>query len=156
MGRRRKASKREMLPDRKYNSLEISRFINLMMYDGKKSTTRASFYQTMDIIAEKTKENPIAVFKKALDNARPRVEVRSRRIGGATYQVPMEVPSARSISLAIRWMLEIIRKRKGKPMSEKLAGELLDAYKGEGETIKRRDEVHRMAEANRAFAHYRW
>ena len=156
MGRRRKASKREMLPDRKYNSLEISRFVNLMMYDGKKSTTRASFYQTMDIIAEKTKENPVAVLKKALDNARPRVEVRSRRIGGATYQVPMEVPSARSISLAIRWMLEIIRKRKGKPMAEKLAGELLDAYKGEGETIKRRDEIHRMAEANRAFAHYRW
>ncbi len=156
MGRRRKASKREMLPDRKYNSLEISRFVNLMMYDGKKNTTRASFYQTMDIIAEKTKENPVAVLKKALDNARPRVEVRSRRIGGATYQVPMEVPSARSMSLAIRWMLEIIRKRKGKPMAEKLAGELLDAYKGEGETIKRRDEIHRMAESNRAFAHYRW
>jgi len=145
-----------MLPDRKYNSLEISRFVNLMMYDGKKNTTRASFYQTMDIIAEKTKENPVAVLKKALDNARPRVEVRSRRIGGATYQVPMEVPSARSMSLAIRWMLEIIRKRKGKPMAEKLAGELLDAYKGEGETIKRRDEIHRMAESNRAFAHYRW
>ena len=156
MGRRRKASKREMLPDRKYNSLEISRFVNLMMYDGKKSTTLAGFYRTMDIIGEKTKENPVAVLKKALDNARPRVEVRSRRIGGATYQVPMEVPSARSMSLAIRWMLEIIRKRKGKPMAEKLAGELLDAYKGEGETIKRRDEIHRMAESNRAFAHYRW
>ena len=156
MGRRRKASKKEMLPDPKYSSLEISRFVNLMMYDGKKSTTRASFYRTMDIIGEKTKENPTAVLKKALDNARPRVEVRSRRIGGATYQVPMEVPQARSLSLVIRWMLEIIRKRKGKPMFEKLAGELLDAYKGEGETIKRRDEVHRMAEANRAFAHYRW
>jgi small subunit ribosomal protein S7 len=156
MGRRRRTSKREVLKDPKYDSLEIARFINLMMYDGKKSTTRASFYQTMDIIGEKTKEDPITVLKKALDNARPRIEVRSRRIGGATYQVPMEVPQARSVSLAVRWMLEIVRKRKGKPMAEKLAGELVDAYKGEGETVKRRDEVHRMAEANRAFAHYRW
>ncbi|HNQ35155.1 MAG TPA: 30S ribosomal protein S7 [bacterium] len=156
MGRRRKRIKRELLPEPKYGSLEAAKFINMMMYSGKKSTCQASFYKSMDILSEKTKENPLAVFKKALENVRPRVEVRSRRIGGATYQVPVEVPSSRSLALAIRWLLAVSRKKKGKPMYEKLANELLDAYKGEGETIKRRDELHRMAEANRAFAHYRW
>ncbi len=156
MGRRRGIRRRTIPPDPKYQSEEVSRFISMMMWDGKKNLSQNIFYQTMDMVSEKTKENPVTVLRKALDNVRPRVEVRSRRIGGATYQVPVEVPPHRSISLAIRWMLEITRKRKGKPMFEKLATEIVDAYKGEGEAIKRRDEVHRMAEANRAFAHYRW
>ena len=156
MGRRRKTAKRDFLPDPKYNSLEASRFINMMMRDGKKSVSQEIFYQTLDVVGEKTKEDPLSVFKKALENARPKVEVRSRRIGGATYQVPVEVPHTRSLALVVRWILAICRKRKGKGMAEKLSAEILDAYKGEGETIKHRDEVHRMAEANRAFAHYRW
>ena len=156
MGRRRKTAKRDFLPDPKYKSLEAARFINMMMRDGKKSVSQTIFYEVLDVVGEATKEDPLSVFKKALENARPKVEVRSRRIGGATYQVPVEVPHSRSLALAVRWILGICRKRKGKPMAQKLSAEILDAYKGEGETIKHRDEVHRMAEANRAFAHYRW
>lgn len=156
MGRRKQASKKELPPDPKYHSTAVTRFINLIMERGKRSVAQEILYQAMDMVGEQSKEDPLAVLNKAIENTRPKVEVRSRRIGGATYQVPVEVPSARSLRLAMRWMLEIVRKRKGKPMAEKLAGELMEAYKGAGETIKHRDEVHRMAEANRAFAHYRW
>ena len=154
--RRGKPEVRPVHPDIRYNSVTLSTFVQHMMVSGKKSLALRLMYQTLDLIQEKTGKPGIETFDQAMKSVGPAMEVRPRRVGGATYQVPMEVPSARSLSLAIRWMLEIIRKRKGKPMFEKLAGELLDAYKGEGETIKRRDEVHRMAEANRAFAHYRW
>lgn len=156
MGRRRKSARRKLLPDPRYNSIEVARLINMAQYDGKKTVARGIVYSAMEIIGEKTKEEPLAVLKKAMENARPRVEVRSRRIGGANYQVPQEVPLNRSVTLAVRWMLAACRRKKGKPMFEKLATELVDAFNGEGDTIKRRDEIHRMAEANRAFAHYRW
>ncbi|NLG11676.1 MAG: 30S ribosomal protein S7, partial [Elusimicrobia bacterium] len=129
---------------------------NVLMEDGKKSVTSQLFYDALDIIAERTKEDPMSVFKKALENVKPKLEVRPRRVGGATYQIPVEVPSRRSLALAIRWMIKSARARKGKGMAERLVDEFLDAAKGEGASVKKREDTHKMAESNRAFAHYRW
>jgi len=153
--RRRRAPKREKLNDPKYDSLVVGDFVNIIMFSGKKSTAQRIVYGAFDIIAEKTKEDPIKVFKASLDNARPRVAVKPRRIGGATYQVPLEVPSDRGASIALRWMRDIARKKKGKSMGEKLAEEILSAYKNEGSVIKKKEDTHKMAESNRAFAHFK-
>ena len=154
--RRRRAEKREVIPDPKYKSAMVSRFINIIMKEGKKSTAEHIVYRCFDILAEKTGKPAIDVFQKALDNARPLLEIKPRRIGGATYQIPIEVRSERGISIAMRWVRNFARVKKGKPMEIKLADELLDAYKGEGPAIKKREDTHKMAEANKAFAHYRW
>jgi small subunit ribosomal protein S7 len=143
-------------PDSKYGSVIIARFISKLNFEGKKSTAESVMYDAFDIIKEKTNEDPVAVFNRALENIRPLLEVRPRRVGGATYQVPMEVPMARSITLAINWLIEIARSKTGKPMREKLAQELIDGSKKEGAAVKKREDTHRMAEANKAFAHYRW
>jgi len=143
-------------PDFKYNSVLVSRFINRMNFEGKRTVSERVVYEAMDIIAEKTKENSLDVFSKAIENVRPLVEVKARRVGGANYQVPIEVRPVRSTTLAMRWILDAARSRKGRPMAEQLAEELLLAYKKEGTAIKKREDTHRMAEANRAFAHYRW
>ena len=156
MARRKRAQKREILPDPKYKDVLVAKFINRMMVDGKKSLAERIFYKSLDLIEEKLGENPLQVFKKAVENVRPHLEVRSRRVGGATYQVPMEVPEDRSYSLAIRWLVLSSRDRKEYTMVERLAGELIDAYNEKGGAIKKREDTHRMAEANRAFAHYRW
>lgn len=154
--RRRRAEKREIIPDPKYKSAVVSRFINIMMIEGKKSVAERIVYKCFDILAEKTGKPAIEVFQKALDNARPLLEIKPRRIGGATYQVPIEVKSERGTSIAMRWMRNFARNKKGKPMEIKLADELMDAFKGEGSAIKKREDTHKMAEANKAFAHYRW
>jgi small subunit ribosomal protein S7 len=156
MARRREAEKREILPDPKYNSKLVSRFINVIMKDGKKSVAEKTFYGALDIIKEKTGSDPLKVFKTAVDNVKPVLEVRPRRVGGATYQVPMEVKPQRRIALALRWIVTYARARKEKTMKERLAAELLDAYNNTGSSIKKKEDTHRMAEANRAFAHYRW
>jgi len=156
MPRRKRAEKRKIEPDPKYNDYEVAKFVNKLMWDGKKSLAYKIFYKAMDIIKEKTKEDPLSVFKKALNNVKPRLEVRPRRVGGATYQIPMEVPPHRSLSLAIRWIVESARSRKGKPMAERLVDEILEAAKGEGPSVKKKEDTHKMAESNRAFAHYRW
>lgn len=153
--RRRRAPKREKLNDPKYDSLVVGDFVNIIMFSGKKSTAQRIVYGAFDEIAEKTKEDPIKVFRAALDNARPRVAVKPRRIGGATYQVPLEVPADRGASIALRWMRDIARKKKGKSMGEKLADEILSAYKNEGSVIKKKEDTHKMAESNRAFAHFK-
>ena len=147
---------RKIQADPTYESVEVARFINLMMMAGKKSLSQRIFYQAMDIIKEKTKEDGIHVFKKALDAVKPTVEVRSRRVGGMTYQVPREVRSERMLTLAIRWIVEFSRERKEKSMSQRLANELIEASSGQGGAAKRRTETRRMAEANKAFSHYRW
>ena len=155
--RRRKAQNREVMPDPKFNSKVVSKFINMVMLRGGKSTAQRIVYGALEIIKNKTNEaDALKVFYKALDNVRPHLEVKSRRIGGATYQVPIEVNKARGISLALRWVRDFARTKKGKPMEVKLAEELILAYKGEGSAIKKRDDLHKMAEANRAFAHFRW
>ena len=157
MPRRRRAVKREVQPDAVYNSKLVTKFINRLMKDGKKRTAEKIFYGALDIIKEKVpNESPFEVFKKAVEAAKPILEVRSRRIGGANYQVPVEVSPERAQTLALRWLVTFARQRKGKNMSEKLAGELLDVLNGVGATFKKRDDTHRMAEANKAFAHYRW
>ena len=156
MARRREAEKREILPDPKYNSKLISRFISVIFKDGKKSTADRVFYGALDIIKEKTGNDPLKVFKTAMENVKPLLEVKPRRVGGATYQVPMEVKPNRRAALAIRWIVSYSRQRKEKTMQERLAGELLDAYNNTGSSIKKKEDTHRMAEANRAFAHYRW
>ncbi|MDR2390832.1 MAG: 30S ribosomal protein S7 [Planctomycetota bacterium] len=144
-------------PDAKYNSLLVSKFINCLMYDGKKATSEAIFYDAMDIIVRKMpEESPLRVFETAINNVKPMVEVKSRRVGGANYQVPIQVKPNRQQSLAIRWVLEASRKKKGKPMSERLAGEFIDAFKREGAAMTVRENTHRMAEANKAFAHFAW
>lgn len=144
-------------PDAKYGSLLVSKFINCLMYDGKKSTSEAIFYDAMDIIAKKiSEEPPVKVFETAINNVKPLVEVKSRRVGGANYQVPVQVKPNRQQSLAIRWVLEACRKKSGRPMRERLANELLDAYKKEGAAMTVRENTHRMAEANKAFAHFAW
>ena len=153
--RRHRAPKREKLNDPKYDSLVIGDFVNIIMFSGKKSTAQRIVYGALDMIAEKTKEDPIKVFNTALENARPRVAVKPRRIGGATYQVPLEVPKERGASIALRWMRDIARTKKGKAMGEKLADEILSAYKNEGSVIKKKEETHKMAESNRAFAHFK-
>ncbi|OQX88382.1 MAG: 30S ribosomal protein S7 [Candidatus Omnitrophica bacterium 4484_70.2] len=154
--RRKRAPKRESKPDPKYNSPLIGKFINIIMRDGKKSVAQKIVYQAFEIIKKKLNEDPLKIFFSALDNARPRLEVRPRRIGGATYQVPLEVPRDRGYSIALRWIRDFARTKKGKPMREKLADEIISAYKNEGAVIKKKEDTHKMAEANRAFAHFRW
>ncbi len=145
------------MPDPKFGSVLAQKFINKLMWDGKKSKAQKIFYEALDIISKRIKnEDPFEVFKQAINNVRPILEVRPRRVGGATYQIPMEVRPERSISLAMRWIIDIARSRKGAPMAERLAQEIIQAYKGEGAAIKKREDTHKMAEANRAFAHYRW
>lgn len=155
--RRRRAEKREPFADPKYNSKLVSKMINTLMLDGKKTTAESILYNSLAILQEKTQEqNALKVFNKAIDNVRPRLEVKSRRVGGATYQVPIEVPTARGNALAMRWVRDFARNKKGRPMDIKLADELLSAYKGEGAAVKKRDDTHKMAESNKAFAHLRW
>jgi small subunit ribosomal protein S7 len=155
--RRRRAEKREILPDPKYNSLLLSKFINMIMMRGKKSTAEAIAYGALDVLKEKTGgKSGLEVFEKAMENVRPLLEVRPRRIGGATYQVPMEVPRARGNFMAMMWVRDFAQSKKGKPMKEKLANELMDAYNRTGGAVKKREDTHRMAEANKAFSHYRW
>ena len=156
MPRRKKISKREILPDPKYHSKLIAKFINNVMYSGKKSVAESIMYDALDIIEKKINMSGLEVFQKAIENARPLLEVKSRRVGGATYQVPIEVPMDRSIALAMRWLITYSESRSEKTMAEKLAAELLSTYKKEGSTIKKREDTHKMAEANKAFAHFRW
>ncbi len=154
--RRGRAKKRKILPDLKYDSKIVTKFISMIMLKGKRSLAEKIVYRSFDIIQEQTKEDVLKVFQKALDNTRPLLEVKSRRVGGATYQVPIEVRADRSTNLALRWIIGFARQKKGKPMEERLASELIDAYKGTGTAVKKREDTHKMAEANKAFAHYRW
>ena len=156
MPRRNRPPKREIAPDIKYNSVLVSRFINKLMKDGKKSTAQTIFYDALDIVETRAKRPGVEVFEQAVRNVTPMIEVKPRRVGGATYQVPVEVQPGRQLSLAVRWLVQTARNRPGKSMAEKLANELLDAANNTGQTIKKREDTHRMAEANRAFAHYRW
>ena len=156
MSRKKQAPKRIFYPDPKYDSLILAKFINFVMYDGKKTTSEKIIYSALDKIKEKTKEDPIKVFNEAIGNIRPNLEVRSRRVGGATYQVPQEVKTKRSQTLALRWLLDASRKRKNKTMSDKLFNELMDASQNKGSAIKKREDTHKMAESNKAFAHVRW
>lgn len=156
MPRRRVAEKREILPDPKYNNKLVSKFINSIMKDGKRSVAEKICYGAFDIMKKKTGNDPLKVFKTAIENVKPLVEVKPRRVGGATYQVPVEVRSARRIALAFRWVHNYSQARAEKTMQEKVAGELLDAYNNTGSSIKKKEDTHRMAEANKAFAHYRW
>jgi len=156
MARRRRAQKRVILPDPKYKNRVVAKFVNGMMYDGKKSVAETIFYDAMAIIEQKLKANPLEVFEKAMDNVAPLLEVKSRRVGGATYQVPMEVRRDRRIALAIRWLVRYSRERAENTMAQRLAGEIMAAFKKEGSAIKKREETHKMAEANKAFAHFRW
>lgn len=157
MSRRRRAVKRVIAPDSRFNSIDIAKFINMLMWEGKKSTVEKIFYSAVDLAAERAGETDgLKVFMKAIDNIRPVLEVKSRRVGGATYQVPVDVAPERQFSLASRWLITFARQRKGQPMIECLAAEILDAFKSQGSAIKKRDDTHKMAEANKAFAHYRW
>jgi small subunit ribosomal protein S7 len=156
MPRKGEVKKREVLPDPKYGDKTVTKFVNSIMNRGKKSTAEAILYGSLDIVTGKTKEDSLGVFKRALENTRPTVEVRSRRVGGATYQVPVEVRPQRRLSLSMRWLIEAARARSEKSMEEKLAAELIDAANNRGTAIKKKEDTHRMAEANRAFAHYRW
>ncbi len=157
MPRRREVPKREILPDPVYKSKLLAKFINQLMKDGKKSIAERIAYGALDIIKEKTKgQLPLEVLEKSLDDIKPMVEVKSRRVGGATYQVPIEVRADRSMTLAMRWLIDAARKRREKSMAMRLASEILEAIEGRGSAIKKRDDTHRMAEANKAFAHYRW
>lgn len=156
MSRRRAAVKREVLPDPKFGSVVVTKFINTAMYEGKKSVAEKILYEAFDLIQKKSGKPGLEVFEEALSNVSPSVELKSRRVGGATYQVPVEVRHDRGQALAIRWIILNSRKRSEKTMISKLAGELLDAFNGRGGAVKKRDETHKMAEANKAFAHYRW
>ena len=156
MSRKHQAPQREVLPDPKFNDVLITKVINTLMYDGKKSTSEAIFYQALDLIEKKVGEEGIKVFKKAMNNIKPAVEVKSRRIGGATYQVPIEVRPNRKQSLALRWLRDYSRSRAGKNMVEKLADEIIDAANNRGGAVKKREDVYKMAEANKAFAHLKW
>ena len=156
MSRRRAAEKRDVLPDAKYGDQVVTKFINSLMYAGKKSVAERTLYGAFDRIQKKTGQDPIRVFHDAIENVKPQVEVRSRRVGGATYQVPIEVRIDRRQALAIRWLIGIARGRSEDTMTDRLSGEILDAANGRGATVKKRDDTHRMAEANRAFSHYRW
>lgn len=156
MPRRNRPVRREILPDHKYNSTLVAKFINTIMRRGKKSLAERIMYDAMRIVAERTQKNPLEVVEQAVKEAAPVVEVRPRRVGGATYQVPVEIQPERRITLAMRWLVQSAQKRSGKTMAEKLAGELLDAAQGVGTTIKKKEDTHKMAEANKAFAHYRW
>ena len=156
MPRRRDISKPELTPDPKYGSKMAARFINNLLRRGKKSTAERIFYGAIDIIAERTKEDPLKIFEKALEQVKPRSEVKSRRVGGSTYQVPVEIRPDRSNALSIRWIINYAQARGEKGMQAKLAGELMDAAQGRGASVKKREDTHRMAEANKAFSHYRW
>ena len=155
--RRRRAEKRQVTPDPKYKNVTVARFINILMTRGKKSVAEKIVYDALDILKQKAgEEDVVKVFNKALDNVRPRLELKPRRVGGATYQIPVEVNTLRGTSIAMRWIRDFARTKKGKPMVIKLADELMSAYKSEGPAVKKRDETHKMAEANKAFAHLRW
>jgi small subunit ribosomal protein S7 len=156
MPRRREVPKRQPTPDPKHGDRVVGRFINILMRDGKKSTAERILYGAFDDIENKMRSDPLAMFRRALENIRPRVEVKSRRVGGATYQVPIEIRPERASSLAMRWLADYSRKRPGKSMAEKLANEIIDAANERGEAVKKREDTHRMADANKAFAHYRW
>lgn len=156
MSRKHKAEQREVLPDPKFGDILITKFINGIMYDGKKSTAETIFYDALDLVEKKTGEEGIKVFKKAMNNIKPAVEVKSRRIGGATYQVPVEVRPNRKQSLAIRWLRDYSRSRSGKTMVDRLADEIIDAANNRGGSVKKREDVYKMAEANKAFAHLKW
>ena len=156
MPRRREVPKRKITPDPKYKDKLVSKFTNTLMYGGKKATAEGILYGSFDIVTERFKEDPIEVFRKALDNVKPKLEVKSRRVGGATYQVPVEVRPERRVTLAMRWLVLYSRTRGEKTMRERLAAELFDASAGRGNAVKKRDDTHKMAEANKAFAHYRW
>jgi len=156
MSRKRKIPKKIFLSDAKYKSGLILKLMNLIMYDGKKTIAEKIIYSALDKLQSKTKEEPIQIFNTAINNIKPTIEVRSRRVGGATYQIPTEVKQKRSQALAIRWLIEASKKRKDKIMSDKICSELLDAYQGKGSAIKKKEDTHRMAESNKAFAHFRW
>jgi len=156
MSRRHSAEKREIIPDAKFGDIVVTKFMNSIMYDGKKSAAEGIVYGAFDIIEGRAKTSPLEVFKQALDNVAPAIEVRSRRVGGATYQVPVEVRMERRQALAIRWIIQAARGRNDKTMVDRLSAELLDASNNRGNAVKKREDTHRMAEANRAFAHYRW
>mgnify|MGYP001158673535 FL=1 len=157
MSRRRRAVKRKVVADPKYGSTLVARLVSILMLEGKKSIAQKVVYGAMDNLGEKNpSSSPLDLLQRAVDNAKPRLEVKPRRVGGATYQVPMEVPTERQQALAIRWIVKFANSRKGVPMSEALANEIMDAYQGQGASIRRRDEVHKMAQANKAFAHFRW
>ena len=156
MSRRKSAVKRTILPDARYDSQTVSKFINVLMYQGKKSTAERIFYAAMDLVENRTSQPGVNIFKQALTNLKPVVEVKSRRVGGATYQVPVEVRPERRTALAMRWLIGYSRERNEKSMAEKLAAEVVSASRGEGNAVKKKEDTHRMAEANKAFAHYRW
>ena len=156
MSRRREAEKRKILPDPRYNDRILAKFINAVMLEGKKSVAEGIVYGSFELIEKRMKEEPLRVFKKALENVKPAVEVKSRRVGGSTYQVPMEIRGQRQTALAFRWLIGYARKRHEKTMMEKLAGEFMDAASNRGASIKKKDDTHKMADANKAFAHYRW
>jgi small subunit ribosomal protein S7 len=157
MSRRRRAVKRKVVADPKYGSTLVARLVSILMLEGKKSIAQKVVYGAMDNLGEKNpSSSPLDLLQRAVDNAKPRLEVKPRRVGGATYQVPMEVPAERQQALAIRWIVKFANSRKGVPMSEALANEIMDAYQGQGASIRRRDEVHKMAQSNKAFAHFRW
>src|SRR5918999_2743184 len=156
MSRRHSAEKREVMPDPKFGNVVVTKFMNSVMYAGKKSVAESIVYGALDIIESKTKQQPISVFQQALDNVMPAIEVRSRRVGGATYQVPVEVRTDRRQALGIRWIISAARDRNEKTMTERLSAELLDASNNRGNAVKKREDTHKMAEANRAFSHYRW
>ena len=156
MSRRHSAEKREVNPDPKFGNIIITKFMNSVMYDGKKSAAESIVYGALEMIEAKTKQGPLPVFEQALENVMPTIEVRSRRVGGATYQVPVEVRPERRQALAIRWIIQAARDRSGRSMTEKLSAELLDAFNRRGNAVKKREDTHKMADANKAFAHYRW
>ena len=156
MPRKGEVRRREVLPDPKFHDRMVTKFINTMMHGGKKSLMERILYQALDLVAERSKEEGLGMFKRALDQVKPLVEVRSRRVGGATYQVPVEVRASRSTTLALRWLVSYSRSRREKTMTERLMNELLDASNGLGASVKRREDTHKMAESNKAFAHYRW
>jgi small subunit ribosomal protein S7 len=157
MSRRRQATKRPVAPDGKYHNALVARLVNTVMTSGKKSTAQRIVYGAFDTISEKNPaSNPIEILQRAVDNAKPRIETKARRVGGATYQVPLEIPVDRQNALALRWIVEFADSRKGQPMKSALAAEIMEAYQGQGNAIRKRDEVHKMAQANKAFAHFRW
>ena len=156
MGRKNKTINRPIMPDSKYNSTVLTKFVTRMMLDGKKATNVSIIYEAMDKLKEKTEKDPLEVFLKALDNVKPMVEVKSRRVGGATYQVPIEIRDSRREALAMRWIIIAARKKSGHGMGDRLASELLDAFNNTGTAYKKKEDTHKMAEANKAFAHYRW
>ena len=154
--RRNRPKRREILPDRKYGNLVIAKFINNIMHRGKRSVAEGVVYDAFDMIADKTGQDPVAVFNKAMNNVRPTLKVKSRRVGGSTYQVPVEVKQSERDALAMRWIISYSRGRKGRSMAQRLAQEFIEASQGEGHSVKKREDTHKMAEANKAFAHYRW